>query len=444
MGTLTAVVGATGTVRANRSASMNFQTSGTVGVVHVQPGDNVGKGEVLVELDAASLPGKITQAKSALISAQEALDQLTNSESATTQAQLALANATQTLRHVTYIRWINQQGNRASEGTLNGAEANIALAQNAVSAAEAAYNAATSALHGAAAGSPLSSKLEQAQFAAQANLSSAQLKRASAQAVLNWYLGSPSPADQAIYDADVAAAQAAVEDAQRAYDRVRNGPNPDDVAAARVQVAAAQATLQQAEITSPFAGTVTLVVVHPGDQAKPATPAVVVSDLSKYLVDVQVSEVDIDKVKVGQAASLSFDAIPNKTYRGVVTEVGMTGVTVSGVVDFAVTVEITESDAAIRPGMTAAVNLTVSQVPGALLIPNRAVRTQNNQQTVYVLRNGTATPVKIKLGASSDTFSQVLSGDVKEGDLIVVNPPTSLFSAGPGGGFGGGGGFSGG
>ncbi len=435
--TLTAQVGATGTVRPNQSATLAFKTSGTVSEVDVQPGDKVTKGEVLAQLDPASLPGKITQAQVDLINAQEALNQLLQSNSAKTQAEVNLANAMQTLRHVLYIRWTNQQGNRASEGTLNGAEANVGFAQNAVSAADADYRAASSALHGAPAGSPLQSKLEQTQVAAQANLSSAQSKLASAQAVVNWYLGSPSPADQAIYDADVAAAQAAVDDAQRAYDKVKDGPNPDDVAAAQARVAAAQATVDEVKLVAPFDGTVTAVSVHPGDQAAPGTAAVDMADLSKYLVDVQVSEVDINKVKSAQPATLTFDAISNRTYHAKVSEISMTGTVVSGVVDFIVTVGITDPDTLIKPGMTAAVNVTVSEVTGALVVPSRAVRTVNGQQVVNVLVNGKSTPETVKLGASSGTLTQIVSGNVKEGDEIVVTSTTTTGGA-AGGGFGGG------
>jgi HlyD family secretion protein len=89
--------------------------------------------------------------------------------------------------------------------------------------------------------------------------------------------------------------------------------------------------------------------------------------------------------------------------------------------------------------MTAAVTVTVSELSDVLLVPNRAVRSLDEDRVVYVLRSGASVPVQVRLGRSSDTFSQVLEGDLKEGDLIVLNPQTD-FQFGPGGQGGPGGG----
>jgi HlyD family secretion protein len=411
---------------------LSYGTSGTVGTVSAQPGQKVKKGDVLATLDQSSLSPQVISAQADLISAQNALDELLQSGSAKAQAQLNLANAQKALQDAQYARTVNQKGSRASSIFIQGAQANLTLAQEEVDRWQSAYNSA---------------KTDGARAIALSNLSAAQLQLQSVQRQLDWYTGAPSPIDQAILDANVAQAQAALEDAQRAYDQVKDGPNPADVTAAKAKVAAAQATVDESKIIAPFDGTVTDVNIHPGDQAAPGTAAIDVADLSKYLVDVQVSEVDIDKVKVGQPATLTFDAILNKTYQAKVTEVSMTGTVVSGVVDFIVTVEVSNADTSIRPGMTAAVNITVSSVSGALLVPSRSVRTVNNQQVVFVLRNGKSTPVSVKLGASSDTFSQVVSGDLKEGDEVLVNPTatgTGAARVGGGGLFVGGGGFGGG
>jgi HlyD family secretion protein len=72
-------------------------------------------------------------------------------------------------------------------------------------------------------------------------------------------------------------------------------------------------------------------------------------------------------------------------------------------------------------------------VQDVILIPNRAVRLIDGQRVVYVLRDNQALPITVTLGASSDTFSQLASGDINEGDLIILNPPSQF-----GGPFGGG------
>jgi len=126
--------------------------------------------------------------------------------------------------------------------------------------------------------------------------------------------------------------------------------------------------------------------------------------------------------------------------------VSQVGTEVAGVVNFKVTVELTDADQDVRPGMTSAVEIVVSQVDGVLLVPNQAVRVEEGMRIVYVMdENGQLEPVEITLGASSDRYSQLLEGDLQSGALIVLNPPIDFFSGGPpggnGGGFGGGGGF---
>jgi HlyD family secretion protein len=154
-------------------------------------------------------------------------------------------------------------------------------------------------------------------------------------------------------------------------------------------------------------------------------------DLSRLLVDVQISEVDINRVQLGQEVSLAFDAILNKEYHGLVSEVALVGTTTQGVVDFTVTVELTDADQSVKPGMTAAVNVVVSQLQDVLLVPNRAVRVQENQRVVYILREGQPEPVEVQLGASSETSSQVVGGELKEGDPVVLNPPAVFEQNGP-------------
>ena len=206
----------------------------------------------------------------------------------------------------------------------------------------------------------------------------------------------------------------------------------------------AQENLDANNLNAPFDGTVTEVSGMVGDQVSPVTNAFRIDDRSQMKVDVQVSEVDINSVQIGQPVTLTFDAISGKTYHGKVVEVAQTGDSVQGAVDFTVTVVLTDADKNVKPGMTAAVTITVKQVNNALLAPSRAVRLVNNQLVVYVLRNGLPQEVNVTLGASSDTMSEVVSGDLKVGDLIILNPPSTLFSRPSGTGASGGGGIGGG
>jgi HlyD family secretion protein len=415
-GSLTAQVGATGTVRANQSATLTFQTAGTVDTVSAGMGDEVTRDEILATLGRTSLSANIILAQADLVAAQRALEDVLASNTAKAQAELALANAEDALKNAQYRRTVQQQGYRASPETIRAAEAKLLLANDEVDHYRAFYDRASG---------------DSNKALALVNLHAAEQRRDTALRELNWYKGKPTENDQAILDGEVAVAEATLEDARRAYERVKDGPNKDDVAAAQARVDAARASLELAQISAPFAGTITYVDVKPGDQVAPGTVAFGLADLSRLLVDVEVSEVDIDRVAVGQDATLTFDAIQDKTYQGKVTEVGQVGASVQGVVNFEVEVEILNPDDSIRPGMTAAVNVVVTQLENVLLVPNRAVRVQDGKRVVYVMRGGQLAQVEITLGASSDTYSQVLEGDLKAGDLIVLNPPAVFSQNGP-------------
>lgn len=419
-GDLTAVVGATGSVRANQSAVLVFQTTGIVGSVNVEVGDRVAADEKLAELERTSLPAQVILAEADLATAQRALDQLLDSSLARAQAQLALAQARKALHDAEYNRTVQQQGNRATSNTIQNAEAQLTLAEDAVQQAETRY----SQLSGLPEDDP-------ARASALAALTAARSARDRAERVLNWYTGHPTEIDQALLDANVAIAQAQVADAEREWARAQNGPDPDDVAAAEARVAAARATADMARISAPFAGTITSVQVKPGDEVSPGTIAFGLADLSRLLVDVEVSEVDINHVQPGQPVTLTLDAVLGRTYQGRVAEVGLTGMVAQGVVNFPVTVEILDADELVRPGMTTAVNVVVDQIQNVLLVPNRAVRVRDGQRVVYVLQGGRPVAVAIVLGASSDTDSQVLEGDVRPGDQIVLNPPLEFETGGP-------------
>ncbi|HEX9090314.1 MAG TPA: efflux RND transporter periplasmic adaptor subunit [Anaerolineales bacterium] len=217
--------------------------------------------------------------------------------------------------------------------------------------------------------------------------------------------------------------------------QLERSPNPDDLAAAQARLQAAQITVDSRSLIAPFAGTITEVDIKPGDVVAPGSIAFRLDNLDRMLVDVLVSEVDINNVKVGQPVNLSFDAILDKQYKGTVNQVAPVGDILQGVVEFSVTVELTDADQNVKPGMTAAVNIVVEQIAESLLVPNRAVRLVNGQRVVYILSNNQLQAVDVTLGASSDTQSQVIGGDLKAGDQIVLNPPQDLFSSG--GPFGG-------
>jgi len=422
-GDLTATVGATGSVRSNQTALLGFQTSGTVDFVHESLGERVSVGEVLATLKMSSLSSQIILAEAELVSAERALEDLLYSRQASAAAQLALAQAVETLEDAEYVEYVRQEGYRASKDTIRAAEANLVLANQEVDVAQQRYDHASG---------------ETSRALALSNLISAKKKRDSIQRNLNWYQGSPTDGEQALLDADVAIAEARLADAQREWERVKEGPNPNDVRAAEARVAASEATLDLMRIIAPFAGSITSIDVLAGDQISPGTPGFRIDDLSRLLVEVAISEVDINRVALGQSVTLNFDAVLDQVYNGVVVEKGLIGTSLQGVVSFPVTVELMDADEAIKPGMTAAVNIIVEQIENVVLVPNRAVRVRDGERVVYLLVDGAITPTPVVLGATSDLYSEILEGDVNVGDEIILNPPSFIFEAGEPPGFMGG------
>jgi HlyD family secretion protein len=381
-GNLTATIGATGTVRAKQSAVLIWQAAGTVDVVNVKIGDNVPADFVLAYLEKTSLPQSVILAEADLASAQKSLDDLLNSDTALAQAAINLRDAQEVY---------DKAANWREE--LNGK----------IHIKEIVYK-----------------KFGNRQIP-----------------VLKEYRGYASEETKAKADEDLALAKAQLDDAQREYDRLAGG-NLTEIAAAQARVDAAQATINLARISAPFAATVTEAHPLPGDQVSAGATAFRLDDLTSLFVDVEVSEVDINSVAVGQPVTLSFDAILGKDYHGEVVEVAKAGTNVGGVVNFKVTVELTDADGDVKPGMTAAVNITVEQIDDVVLVPNRAVRLVNGQRVIYLLVNGLPEQKEISLGPSSESVSVLAGGDVTVGDVVILNPPVEFTGpgGGPGGGFG--------
>jgi HlyD family secretion protein len=418
-GALTAIVGATGTVRANQTTTLTWQTTGRIDKISVKEGDIVTPNRVLASLDQSTLPQVIILAQADLVTAQRNLDNLRNSAISQGNAQLALAQAEKAVTDAQHDRDLLNYS-RGQNGNADAAWAEYYLAVDAYNKTLDRYNK----IQNKAVDDPARASLQSALVAAQQRMD-------QKMAIVNWYTGAPTENDVAQSDANLVVAKARLADAQREWDRLKNGPDPQDIAAAEARVAAIKATLEMTTLNAPFGGTVTDINSMVGDQVSPTTMSFRIDDFSRLLVDVQITEVDINRVKVGQPVTLSFDAISGKEFNGKVSSVAKVGTPTSGAVNFTVTIELTDATEEVRPGMTAAVNVVVDQLTDALLVPNRAVRLKSGQRVVYVLRGGALTTVPITIGSISDTFSEVTAGDIQVGDEAVLNPPIEFNTSGP-------------
>ena len=382
-------------------------------------GDTVAKDDPLASLLKSSLSPNIILAEADLVTAQQNLKTLKESDVARAQAELALANAQEALKKANDQR-SSKDYQRASDLTIDEARTNLELAKLKEKDTRETYDIFDDR--------PVNDPARLNSYSAWIN---AQRDLQKAQANLNYLLGGPDTLEVELADANVAVAEANLKDAQQAWERIKDGPAPEDIRAAEARIAAIEATLRTTTLHAPFAGTVTAVNIKVGDQITAGTQSFRVDDLSAQLVDVQISEVDINQVLVEQPVHLSFDAIQDKTYTGTVVEVGRVGNTAGGVVNFNVVIRLNDADEQVLNGMTAAVNIVVNQLENVLLVPNRAVRLVDGNRVVYVLRGAVPTPVQIEIGAISDTTIEVTGGDLSEGDVLVLNPPAVLNFTSP-------------
>jgi HlyD family secretion protein len=410
VGSVSATIGMTGAVRSKQTTILAWQTSGVIASVPVAKDQTVAKDALLANLDPTSLPQAVILAQANLVSAQKALDNLLLTNQARSNAELAMARAQKALDDAKKAR-DNKQYQRASQETIDIARANLILAGKALEDAETIYNRNKNRDNN-----------DVVFAAALSQLAAAQQRYDQAKYNLDYVSALPDPLDVQTAQALVDVAQSNLMAAKVEWERDKDGPSDADISAARAQVDAAQAVIDQARLTAPFAGSLTLVKSKVGDQVAPGTLAFQLDDLSRLYVDGEVTEVDIARIQVGQPAELTFDALRGQNFSGKVSEIASVGKSISGTVSFTVTIEINQPDARLRPGMTAAADITASSQQGALLVPNQALRSRQGQPVVYVLKNGAPQAVAIQLGAASTTQTQVTAVDLKPGDPIVLNP----------------------
>jgi membrane fusion protein, macrolide-specific efflux system len=169
------------------------------------------------------------------------------------------------------------------------------------------------------------------------------------------------------------------------------------------------------------------------------------------------SESDISKVKVGQPATITMDALSGVELASHVSAISTVGTTSSGVVSYDATLTLDQTDSRVKPGMSASASVIVGQAQG-VTVPNQAVSGSGSLGTVNVLRNGKTVPQQVVVGLRGASRTQIIGG-LKAGEQLVLTITLPSLGAGTsttsgssgtlggrfgGGGFGAGGGFGGG
>lgn len=413
------LISATGSIAVERTESIAFATSGKVLQVLVKEGDTVQAGQMLARLDSEDLELNLKQAQSSLRSSDAQLARALKvaSETDIAAARAALESAKASLRDL-------EKGPSTRDKEL--ARLAIDQAKNSLWGAQGSRDAIV--------GSRISSGGQRDQAEAQVLNAEVGIKIAETQYGQLFEL----PKESAI-----ASAKAQIAQAEANLAKLLDMPSPEDVTVAeaqveqaRVGVEIAQKRLDDDDVTlkAPFSGQLTSWDVYVDDTVAPGTPVGTLVDTSRYHISVSIDETEIGQVEMGQNVRITLDAFPEEELGGHVSKIDLVGSNAQGIVTYGVEIELSPTELAIKPLMTAAIDIVVEELADVLVVPNRALRRDKQGKYVEILRNNVPTRVDIETGVYNEEYTQIISGLEEGQEIIVGRPRTSIFGGGPFGG----------
>ncbi len=204
----------------------------------------------------------------------------------------------------------------------------------------------------------------------------------------------------------------------------------------RAQLEQAQDQFDKTVICAPISGTVTQLNIKEGETVlvgtmnNPGTVMLVIADLSRMQAVVEVDETDVVSVKIGQAATVTVDALLDTTFSGRVTRVGYMPVqklvtAEQSATNFQVEITLDSTAPALRPGMNLQVEITTARLDSVLVVPIQGVgrrKVKNREtETVFCVKNGRAVLVPVRTGVASDTEIEIVEG-LSPGDEVIIGP----------------------
>ncbi len=185
----------------------------------------------------------------------------------------------------------------------------------------------------------------------------------------------------------------------------------------------AKANLANCYIYAPFAGIVASVPVNLHDSVSSGTTAVTLIT-NQSITEIPFNEIDITKIKVGQKATLTFDAIDGLSLVGQVTNIDTLGTVTQGVVNYNVEIAFDATGTQVKPGMSVTASIITAADQNVLTVPNSAVKTSGGQSYVQVLVNGKPQQKPVQIGTANDTDTEITSG-LNAGDEVVTQTITT-------------------
>mgnify|MGYP000330219164 CR=1 FL=1 len=245
-------------------------------------------------------------------------------------------------------------------------------------------------------------------------------------------------------------AQSEVDTAETNYDTARAS-----VSAAKSQILQAEASLKLARtnlrytnILSPVDGIVISRNVDVGQTVAASfqTPTLfsIAQDLTKMQIDANVDEADIGKIKVGQDVEFTVDAYPDSPFKGKVWQIRSSPQTVQNVVTYDVVIKVDNPEYKLKPGMTANVSVIIETKENVLRVPNAALRFKIDEKVkktsdkkgaettgVWILEQKKPRRVRVTTGISDGQYTEIVSGDIKEGQEVITESLIKKNSSSP-------------
>ncbi len=496
IGDLSASATASGDVLARREASLALALSGTVAELDFEVGDTVQAGEQLLALETAELERAVESARQALTIQESNMATLLAPPAAADLAAAEASVASAQASRDGLLAGPSQEEIVAAEADRRGAQADVASAmaqlnallagasQEEVYAAELELEQAQRAATQAAeqhstilvmepTGFIGQSRLDDMELAARASAVQANAALAAAQETLDQLLNrdpnaiasaqaslamsvARQDASQAQLDllllspseAQVLAADASLAQAVANLDRLQQGPSGSQIAIAEIGVEQARIGLQRAEynlakatLRAPFDGVITAVHVSQGEQANGILVEMV--DSNSLEVVLNVDEVDIGEITVGQPAVITLESWPDVEIAGQVVSIAPRDTSDnSAIISYRVYVSLGETELPILVGMTANADLMIAKQKEVLLLPNVAINVDRQAGTYNVNRvtldaagNQVIEEVEVTIGLRDGQHTQITSS-LQDGDQVMVGNviPELRFGPGSGGG----------
>ena len=351
------VVSATGVIVPVRWSTLSLSASGVVEDILVQENDTVSSGQVLVRLRGTeSQQAAITAARLELASAQYAYDQLSKDlDLKAAEASKAVVEARKAIRDAE--RRIANLNTPTASRDIEQTRANLAILKDKLDQAYKDYR-------------PYEKKPEDSLVRAGLLSKVAQLEKEYEALVrkLNNQLGSANELDMQEAESNLELAKAQLETALHELEIKQAGPDPEQVTLAKArldnanaQLSAAEAALKDLQLRAPFAGTVSELNIKAGQWIASGQPVLQLADLENLQVETtDLNEIDAARIKVGDSAIVTFDALPDVSIPGKLTRIAPKAASGAGV-NYTVTVVTDELPADLRWGMTAFVDIEVEE-----------------------------------------------------------------------------------